>query len=576
MNSDSESDRPHSRHRGSADDADRRRYFTELDPASRPNTRHRRRRLDGDTSVPIWQTGQVPRVDDVVDAGTGRVLPQRIEPGQRIESAPPAPSVQPTRQQPTGEPNIRRHQPTPEELVTPPLLGDEVVAEDHVADSHRETRADDANVVDDIEPIDLAPVTHHAYSQVDDTVDTDLLGSDEPAYPFDEPDTTGRDNRDRGRRRTAVLAVVIVCLLVMVGGVGYFGLKFFGVVGANDYSNAEGTGDVLVTIPDNSTLRDFGQILTDKDVVGSVKAFTRAADGKMLSAGIYKMRTEIPASKAVAMIADGGMTYRVGRVLIPEGMQLDSKKGIDGKITPGVFQLISDATSTTVNGSAVGVTVDQLSKAASDSTLEQLGIPQWARTEVTALNGDHRRIEGLIAPGTWESIDPSASAVDILHDLITDSAARYEGWGLLTSNNSGLSPYETLIAASVVEREVSKADDFAKVARVILNRLADGQRLEMDSTANYTAEVTNIDVHGDAYSADNKWNTYREKGLPPTPIATVGVKALQALEHPATGKWKYFITVDKKGTTLFADDFDEHKKNREKACANQLLSVGCG
>ncbi|GAB18246.1 hypothetical protein GOEFS_050_00240 [Gordonia effusa NBRC 100432] len=422
--------------------------------------------------------------------------------------------------------------------------------------------------VDDAQSVDLAPVTHHAYSAVDDTV--------EPAYPFDDVDASDHDAPDRRRRRTVVLAAVIVCLLVMVGGVGYYGLRFFGVVGASDYSNAQGTGDVLVTIPENSTLRDFGRILTDKDVVGSVKAFTRAADGKMLSAGIYKMRTQIPASKAVAMLADDQWSYRVGRVVIPEGAQLDSKKGIDGKVTPGVFQRIAEATATTVNGSKVGPTIDELATAAASASLEELGIPQWAKTEVTALNGDHRRIEGLIAPGTWESIDPSASATDILRQLITDSARQYEQWGLLSSNDSGLSPYQTLVAASVVEREVREANDFPKVARVILNRLADDQRLEMDSTANYTAAITNIDVHGDAYNSDNEWNTYRVKGLPPTPIATVGVKALQALEHPAPGKWKYFITVDKAGTTLFADDYAEHKKNREKACENKFLSVGCG
>lgn len=590
MNSSNDADRPRRRHRDSADDDERRRYFTEVDPAVRSNTRHRRRRLDGDTSVPIWQTGPVPRVSDGVDPGTGRVLPQRIEPGQRVEQAPAVrPSVTSR-----DEPNIRRHLPAQTAATAQSVVDD--------APSTVEETVDQATVQTEVapRPPDSAPtaglgrrddagrvVLTPIGSADDDRSAAPTAGRqaysevvDEPDYPVgddDIPDAPPTPTSKRGgRHRNVVLAVVVVCLVAMVGGLGYVGLRFLGVIGTSDYSGAQGTGDILVTIPDDSTLRDFGQILTDKDVVGSVKAFTNAADGKTLSAGIYKMRTEISASAAVAMLDDTSMAYRVGRVVIPEGVQLDSKTGIDGKVTPGVFQLISDATSTTINGRAVGVSVDALSKAGADATIEELGIPQWAKTEVTALNGDHRRIEGLIAPGTWESIDPTASATTILRKLIADSTRRYEQWGLLGTNDSKLSPYQTLVAASVVEREVSQSGDYPKVARVIVNRLADDQRLEMDSTANYTAAITNIDVHGDAYKADNKWNTYRVKGLPPTPIASVGQKALDAVVHPLAGNWKYFITVDKEGTTLFAATFEEHKKNRQQACANKFLTVGCG
>lgn len=609
MNSSNDADRPRRRHRDGADDDERRRYFTEVDPAVRSNTRHRRRRLDGDTSVPIWQTGPVPRVSERVDPGTGRVLPQRIEPGQRVEAGQreagqraEAPAVRPsvTPRRAEEEPNIRRHAPAASDAApaarTEPSstndaggeLVDEATVQTVAPPVVREPESEPEQTVDTIRRDDAGRVILTPIGSADDDRSaTPTAGRqaysevvEEPEYPIgddDVPDAPrSRATARGGRHRNVVLAVVVVCLIAMVGGLGYVGLRFLGVIGNSDYSGATGTGDVLVTIPDDSTLRDFGQILTDKDVVGSVKAFTNAADGKMLSAGIYKLRTEISASAAVTMLEDTSMAYRVGRVVIPEGVQLDSKTGIDGKVTPGVFQLIADATSTTINGRSVGVSVDALSKAAADATIEELGIPQWAKTEVTALNGDHRRVEGLIAPGTWESIDPASSATAILHKLIGDSTRRYEQWGLLGTNDSKLSPYQTLVAASVVEREVSQPGDYSKVARVIVNRLADDQRLEMDSTANYTAAITNIDVHGDAYKADNQWNTYRVKGLPPTPIATVGQKALEAVLHPPAGNWKYFITVDKEGTTLFAATFEEHKKNRQQACANKFLTVGCG
>lgn len=570
---------------GAGPDADRTRYFTQTNPAGGSSTRHRRRRADGDTSVPIWQTGQVPRVTDDPaprDERTGRAMPTRV--GSDIP--PLRPFV--ARSDAAG-PNIRKHTPTPEELAgaaptrpvtahpepdptpsTTPISQPSNADDDfRISDLHGDDH--DVLVADDLDS------WKREFTPAASLVEPDNGHHDEPhadTVNHDEPMPTTKKSSKK-RRRRMVLAAVLAVFVVMLAGVGYYGLRMVGVFGASDYTNQAGTGDVLVTVPDNATLSDFGQILVDKDVVGSVRAFTKAADGKTLSAGIYKLRTGIPATKAVSMLDDGSMVNRVGRVVIPEGVQLDSKTGIDKKVTPGIFQLVADATETTVNGTPVGVTPEQLSDAAKNSSPQDLGVPQWAKTEVAALDDDHRKIEGLIAPGTWEAIDPTQSPTEVLKYLVTQSAKRYEGWGLLSSNSSKLSPYQTLVAASVVEREVRHPEDFPKVSRVILNRLDANQRLEMDSTANYTAEITNIDVHGDAYKADNKWNTYRVKGLPPTPIAAVGKTALTAMESPTPGNWLYFITVDNQGTTLFSSSFEEHKRNRGKACANKFLTTGC-
>lgn len=374
----------------------------------------------------------------------------------------------------------------------------------------------------------------------------------------------------RQRPRWALIGAAAAAVAVLVAG-GYFFVNNLG--GGADYSSETGTTDVLVTIPDNSTLTDFGRILTDAGVVSSTTSFVTAANEKPLSGGVYKLRKGISGAAAVAMMSDS--THRVGRLVVPEGVQLEDKRGVDGKTVPGVFTLIANATATTLNGEKIGITVAELETAAKSASATELGVPEWASAAVADLPGDPRRIEGLIAPGTWEAVDPEATAVSVLHQLIVDSVKRFEAWGLLSANNSGLKPYEVLVAASVAEREVRDTADLPKVARVILNRLDKKQRLEMDSTTNYTAAETNIDVHGDNYKADTRWNTYRVTGLPPTPIATVGEKALKAMLNPPTGKWLYFITIDKKGTTVFSETFEQHLQNRRKACDNQFLKTGC-
>ncbi|WP_262365350.1 endolytic transglycosylase MltG [Gordonia sp. OPL2] len=618
-------------------DLERLRYFTQ--PAEgKPSTRHRRRREGAaDGSAPARGAARTPHPpttgpqptaprptpppDTAPASGAQPVLGRPDE--WETASEPPRPPQRLPTAGPAG--TVPRGRPVPERAVPeriPPGSGDEgdrplaVSSGEYVdplrsAVPHRARRrpaqippqgsaptgraaaTGQRSVLDELELDDHRDVDHRDLDHGDPGhSDLDLRDRSGPGSP---DDTVGRERRRRPRggraaarprgrdtdsapgrtRRRVVLGVVLVCMLALVVGVGFVGLRSFGVFeNRKDYTNTAGTSDVIVDIPQNSTLMDFGRILEDNDVVGSVRAFVNAADGQAMSGGYYKLRTQIPAATAVQMMTDGN-EYRVGRMVVPEGLQLDNKEGVDGKTTPGIFQMISNATAVTVNGERIGADVGQLEKAAAEATPEQLGVPEWARPTVEELAGDHRRIEGLIAPGTWETIDPDHSPTQILHDLIVASALRFEQWGLLETHDSGLSPYQTLVAASVVEREVASPEDFPKVARVILNRLRDGQRLEMDSTANYTATVTNIDVYGDAYKADNKWNTYRITGLPVTPIGAVGERALTAVEHPTPGRWLYFVTIDRNGTTLFANTFDEHKQNREKACENKLLTTGC-
>src|SRR5262249_22044245 len=104
--------------------------------------------------------------------------------------------------------------------------------------------------------------------------------------------------------------------------------------------------------------------------------------------------------------------------------------------------------------------VNDLKKAAGSADPSALSVPDWAMSAVRAQGNDHRRLEGLIAPGTW-NIDPSGSAQDILSTLIATSAAQYAQGGLLdTAKTMNMSPYQILTVGSLVQRE-SKPDDFA-------------------------------------------------------------------------------------------------------------------
>ena len=96
-------------------------------------------------------------------------------------------------------------------------------------------------------------------------------------------------------------------------------------------------------------------------------------------------------------------------LVIPEGRQLDDIADVKtNAVTKGIFSLISDATCMNLDGSQQCVKVDDLKQAAGTADPAALSIPAWAIDPVKALGADHRRIEGLIAPGTW-NVDPSAT-----------------------------------------------------------------------------------------------------------------------------------------------------------------------
>jgi UPF0755 protein len=384
-----------------------------------------------------------------------------------------------------------------------------------------------------------------------------------------------RASRNNRRRRTITAFSVAALIVVLVGAVFLGSRMWHGLFGTGNDFAGDGVADVIIEVHNGDSTTAIGQTLQDKDVVATSRAFVDAASGNAaisaIQPGFYKVRTEIPAADAVKRLADP--KSRVGLMVIPEGRQLDDITDVrTNAVTDGIFTLISKATCVNLDGNEQCVGDDALKNAASSAEPSALSIPQWAVEPIQAVGDDHRRIEGMIAPGTW-NVDPAASAPEILSKLIAASVAQYEANGLLAAGEAqDLSPYEILIVASLVQKE-SMPDDFAKVARVIYNRLIapDHRRLEFDSTVNYSLDRQEVATTDGDRARETPWNTYVRAGLPATPICSPGLPALAAAENPAPGDWLYFVTVDLEGTTLFTRDYQQHLANIEVAQHNGVL-----
>lgn len=158
-----------------------------------------------------------------------------------------------------------------------------------------------------------------------------------------------------------------------------------------------------------------------------------------------------------------------------------------------------------------------------------------------AVTGGASPLEGWLFPETYHYTygDSDLKILKQAHQAMQKQLDRL--WR--THPHQGLqNPTELLTLASIVERESGRNDDRPKIARVFLNRLQKGMRLQSDPTIIYgLREAFDGDLKRSHLTSDGPYNTYTRAGLPPTPICNPGASALVAVLTPAEGDWLYFV-----------------------------------
>ncbi|WP_077210122.1 endolytic transglycosylase MltG [Corynebacterium phoceense] len=371
------------------------------------------------------------------------------------------------------------------------------------------------------------------------------------------------------KRRQNGLAVLVASIVLIVGTIGYVAWHNLRDLGVPKDYEGEGNGVTqLVQVEEGSSMSQLGPQLVEKNVVASEESFqTAVANNPMASQiqpGFFRLQEEMSAKSAVSALLND--ENKVDMLDVPGGLTLSDVVVVGGDIRYGIYSKISKVSCS--DGSCVDKA--ELERVAANVDPVELGAPEWALDAIRARGNDPKRLEGLIAPGQYV-LDPNMSAQEILTDLITRSTKQYNETNIVERAQAmNLSPYELLTAASLVERE-APAGEFDKVARVILNRLAEPMRLEFDSTVNYDLADVELATTDEARARETPWNTYAKDGLPDTPIASPSEDAIQAMENPAEGDWTFFVTVDEQGTTVFSNNYDEHLANVDRAINSGIL-----
>lgn len=325
---------------------------------------------------------------------------------------------------------------------------------------------------------------------------------------------------------------VILSLAVLVGGAYFVYAKASDVWvswrTADDYVG-DGKDPVEVTIPNGATVTQIGDILVEHKVVKSTKKFREVASSAKIQVGKYKLKTELPAQKALDMMLNP-INKVVLKITLPEGRTLGQQWTTISKASGVPRETLRTVLNTT-----------------------ELGLPAWA-------NG---KVEGFMFPDTYQVAEP-LNAAQLFKSQAAQFAKVSTAVGIETkAAELGITPFQLVTVASMIEKEAARAEDRPLVASVIYNRLKAGQKLEFDSTVHYAIGVFNrVTTTAADRAVDSPYNTYRNAGLPPGAISNPGKAALEAAANPAESNYLFFTAVDlDSGETRFAATAAEHAAN---------------
>lgn len=357
-----------------------------------------------------------------------------------------------------------------------------------------------------------------------------VLYDDEAVYEPMPPPRSGGGGRKALR---VVLALAVVAVL-LAGAVGAYVLK--------QVNGSSGGEEVPVTIPMGSSTTRIAAILDDKGVVSSARLFSlyvRVTGAGPFKAGDYTFRRNSAYSKVVAAL-DAGPHVQVARLTIPEGLTLNQIADRVGRL-PGRNR----------------------------DTFLQLARSGQVRSQFQPENSTN--LEGFLLPETYE-FDPKDDEAAILRRMVEGFDAVAAQVGLDQSQAKvGLSPYQAIIVASMIEEEAKIAEERGKVARVVYNRIKRGETLGIDATLRYGLNRPTEPLRQSDLASDNPYNTRKFKGLPPTPIASPGRLSLEAALNPTPGPWLFYVLADREGHHAFAVTITEFNRYKAEAQAKGLL-----
>ncbi len=337
-----------------------------------------------------------------------------------------------------------------------------------------------------------------------------------------------RQKRRRWPRRVLWVIATIVILLVMAT-VGVRAIYNQNLKPVSSSSQA-----VSVTINSGSSSKAIAAKLKKLGLIRSTWAFQWYISTKevrdALQAGTYSLRADQTTPQIVAVLTHGKIATDL--VTILPAQRLDQLKT--------AFE-------------SAGYTKAQIDDA--------LDPAQYAGNPALVDKPASASLEGYLYPDSFQK-DSETSLQTIIKESMAEMSKHLTPDIRAAFAAQGLSTYQGIILASIVEQEVSNSTDRAQAAQVFLTRLRTGISLGSDVTAFYGATLAGQKA---SVTYDSPYNTRLHTGLPPTPISNVSASSLGAVAHPAATNWLFFVSGDD-GKTYFSQTVQQHEQQVQQYC----------
>ena len=345
------------------------------------------------------------------------------------------------------------------------------------------------------------------------------------------------------RRITAVIALIALVILLVVGFSGY---KY--VTSALQPVNTEATKEITVEIPMGSGITSIASILEDKGIIKNARIFKYYAKFKnesQFQAGSYTMTQAMTLDEIIESLKTGKV-YRepLFTITVPEGLTLDQIAAVIAKKTD--------------------YTAEQFMEKVTDKQFIEAMVADYPTLLTEEVYGENIRyaLEGYLYPATYPFYEEKPSLdeiittmIDATSDIVSNYSAEIE--------EKDMTVHELLTFASLLEKEATAQTDRETIASVFYNRLKIDMPLQTDPTVLYSLGSHKERVLYEDLEVDNPYNTYKNVGLPPGPIAGPGKVSIEAALNPSNTDYLYFL-ADESGVNHFAKTYDEHLANIAK------------
>lgn len=386
-------------------------------------------------------------------------------------------------------------------------------------------------------------------------------------YANNSGNRAGRSKRKSGKRRPAhaappkrrgmpgwAIALIVVIVLAGLGVGGFFVVS--NILHPYEGARVEDGQPVTVVIPEGTSGSGIIQILLDAGVIHSSKDFRKAAADQnadtSLKCGTYEFVTGMDPAEVVKQLA-AGSTSTEGKLQVPEGLTVKQ-----------VAELVEES---------LGIPKKEFLKQAKASNY----VNEYPFLKVA----EEDSLEGFLYPKTYDFAGQSPTADRVIRQMLTQYAGEMHSYDTEAAraelekrfSNITVTDYDLLKMASIIEKEAVTEEDRPLVSSVFYNRLNTGMMLQSDATMGY---VTNGAATAEDLKKESPYNTYLNKGLPPTPICSPSSWALEAAMNPAETEYLFFFIInsDNYQNHTFSKTFEEHDEAYAKALEEQAAANG--